>query len=207
MGKSKRKQRAAYPPPPPPPPAEPKYPAVIALHNQQLRHLDHAIKVIDEALLDFADASAVRNIVVEKTTEPDNPNRPLLRARVSPTYARLYALRRITRDQKDACEKYLSLMEVAAGGRWINGTGRGAVPAWQRMHAGEKQIRASAQLQSVRQVIGTYARLLLDLMIGQGLPVRDIAARLKTDPTDMIGQIKIILTRMVEHWGLDGRRH
>lgn len=205
MSKNRAKKRKAARSLPPPPPEPPCYPAVISEHGHEARFLGPMDMSAAEEWEDVPGASRTRNVVVDVTVEPENPNRKLLRSRVMPGYARLHGRGAISRDHRDACDKYRELREVESGGAWCNGESGGSAAPWQRSNASDAQIVAIAQLRRVHEAIGRRGRLLVDLFIIEDLLAKEIAAKLGEHPGPMWGEIKAALTLMVEHWGIDGQ--
>ena len=146
-------------------------------------------------------------IEVYDGAEPENPNRTVRRGRRVCAYDQMERVGAISEDQRDAADRYAILREQELGASWLNGEPNGRAPSpWQKGNPTQTAIHASATLRSVHEVLGQQARTVLNLLIMQNMDAKAIAAHLGINPSVAKGRVDAALTRMVEHWGVDGEK-
>jgi hypothetical protein len=158
------------------------------------------------------------DVEIEHVADPAQPNRTVSRPMAS-AVGRLRARRAITVHQANAADKYGELREIETGACWVGGEQNGArMPFWQKGHPSITQVQASASLRRIHEIVGPRGRLILGMLIVENMDVRSIAmahgrvdplSRAKTPASEQLvkGWVDAVLTRLVEHFGLDGRSY
>ncbi|MGI4814371.1 MAG: hypothetical protein ACRYGG_13730, partial [Janthinobacterium lividum] len=191
--KTKRGKRRAAPPPP-------KIPIVITNHGLEARYFAGTV------------------IVEEKAADPDQPNRTFNRARICNVYDRLHNRGEntgLSREQRDAAERYAELREKELGSSRIGGISEtgGNLPPWQRSNASDNQMAAMEKLRGLHRIVGPRGELLLGLLIVDNLNVGQIAAqfsythpvtgnRIEYSEKVVVGWLQFTLQRTAEHLGI-----
>jgi hypothetical protein len=152
------------------------------------------------------------DVEVVDAPDPDAPSRTIRRARVLPVYARMHRDGRITDEQREAADRYLTAWQVAEHGARDGGAESvGRIPGWAQDRMTLAVVNCAKDLREARATLRPWERQILDAVVlaDQTLAAASISLGIRPDASEVIRaaaaaeRLSGALSQLATHWGID----